>query len=533
MKKDNLFNNNSPIVAAIMDAYQTGQEDEALEPIVAVDSDGNPVGRIQEEDSIIFYNIRGEREIQLTKCLTVEGFNHFPVQNLRLNFVTMIGYNSHLPVKVAFPPEGPVKNTFTEVVSNAGKKIVKISESEKAVHVGFFMNGKKDDTFQNEERIVVQSPQNVASYDIVPEMSAGKVTEEILDKIKDPAYPVVVANFANVDVVGHIENQGAVLKAIEAVDHELGKVIEACSKHKATLVVTADHGTVEEWYYPDGTIDTGHTKNPVPFIIADFSSTSIQIPDLEREGELTDVAPTLLDMLAIKKPLEMTGTSLLKNKAGKATPKEKLVVLILDGWGIREENHGNMIALAKTPNFDNLLAEFPHALLKSSGKAVGMPEETVGNSEAGHLHLGAGRRILLDRVKIDEAIKNGEFYRNKAFRWAMENAAKENRALHLLGIVSHYSSHGSISHLFALLRMAKEMGLKRVYVHALIGRRGEKPESGAIYVSKVEEMCHALSIGCVVTVIGRYWALDREDNWDRTEKTYRALVYGDGVKIKT
>jgi len=533
MKKDNLFNNNSPIVAAIMDAYQTGQEDEALEPIVAVDSDGNPVGRIQEGDSVIFYDIRGEREIQLTKCLTVEDFNHFPVQNLWLNFVTMIEYNSHIPVKVAFPPEGPVENTFTEVVSNAGKRIVKISESEKASHVGFFMNGKKDGPFPNEERIAVQSPQSATSYETVPEMSAGKVTKEILSKIKDPAYPVIVANFANVDVVGHIENQGAVLKAIETVDHELGKVIEACSKHKATLVVTADHGTVEEWYYPDGTIDTGHTKNPVPFILADFSSAYVQPPDLKKEGELSDVAPTLLDILGIKKPGEMTGISLLKNKAGGAIPREKLVILILDGWGIREENHGNMIALAKTPNFDHLWAGFPHSLLKSSGEAVGMPNQTVGNSEAGHLHLGAGRRILLDRVRIDEAIKTGEFYRNEAFRWAMENAAKENRALHLLGIVSHYSSHGSIRHLFALLQMAKEMGLKRVYVHALIGRRGEKPESGAIYVSKVEEMCRLLSIGRVATVIGRFWALDREDNWDRTEKTYRALVYGNGVKIQT
>jgi 2,3-bisphosphoglycerate-independent phosphoglycerate mutase len=134
-------------------------------------------------------------------------------------------------------------------------------------------------------------------------------------------------------------------------------------------------------------------------------------------------------------------------------------------------------------------------------------------------------------VKIDRAIEDGSFYRNPAFLWVMQEAKEKSNALHLLGIVSHYSSHGSIEHLFALLRMAKRMNLKRVFIHALIGRRGERPESGAIYVAKVEEMCRQLSLGRVVTVIGRFWALDREYNWDRVEKTYNALVRGKGTSV--
>jgi len=189
-----------------------------------------------------------------------------------------------------------------------------------------------------------------------------------------------------------------------------------------------------------------------------------------------------------------------------------------------------MIAEAKTPNFDRFWNDYPHSCLQSSGEAVGMPAQTVGNSEAGHLHIGSGRRIFLDRVKIDNSIEDGSFFRNENLVWAMDTARLKNKSLHLLGIVSHYSSHGTIKHLFALLQMAKRLNLNSVFVHSLIGRRGEKPESGAIYVDKVQQMCQSLSVGRVVTVIGRFWALDREDNWARIEKAYKALVFGEGTK---
>lgn len=139
--------------------------------------------------------------------------------------------------------------------------------------------------------------------------------------------------------------------------------------------------------------------------------------------------------------------------------------------------------------------------------------------------------MLLDRIKIDQAIQDESFFKNESFLWAMEGAKRENKSLHLLGIVSHYSSHGTIRHLFALLRLANDLGLKNVYVHSLIGRRGEKPESGAAYIEKVKKMCQEISVGQVVTVMGRFWALDREENWDRVEKAYRALVYGEGTKV--
>jgi 2,3-bisphosphoglycerate-independent phosphoglycerate mutase len=161
-----------------------------------------------------------------------------------------------------------------------------------------------------------------------------------------------------------------------------------------------------------------------------------------------------------------------------------------------------------------------------------MPPGTVGNSEAGHLHLGAGRRAFLDRVRIDRAIRDGSFRMNPVFREAMDQARTAKRPLHLMGIVSHYSSHGTIDHLFALLEMAREAAVPEVYVHGFIGRRGERPESGAIYVEKVEDRCRDIGTGDVVTVLGRYWSLDREGNWDRVEKAYRALVHGEGTRVR-
>jgi 2,3-bisphosphoglycerate-independent phosphoglycerate mutase len=520
----------SPVVSAVLDAYQQGQEDESLEPIVAADSAKNPLGRMADQEYVIFYDIRGEREIQITQSLTERGFTEFPVASgTQLKFVTMIEYSSDLPVKVAFPPESEVKNTLVEVLSRSDWKVTKFAESEKAIHVAYFLNGKNENPFPHEERIVVPSPEGFSTFAEKPEMSAAQVADGVIERLQRPGKEVIIANLANVDVVGHTEDKKAIIQAVETVDKQLGRLVSCCRQNGITILITADHGTVEEWLYPDGQINTGHTSNPVPFILADFSQKN-DIP-VDAEGELTGVAPTVLELLGLNKPEEMNGRSLLSGPAGSFDKREKLLLLILDGWGLKDASKGNLIAEADTPHFDEIWDQFPHSHLKASGEAVGMPPGTVGNSESGHLHLGAGRRVFLDRVRIDRAIADGKFFQNDAFIWAMEGAKRDNKPLHLLGIVSHYSSHGTIDHLFALLQMARDRGVKDVYIHSLIGRRGEKPESGAAYVEKVEQKCSDLKTGQVVTVMGRFWALDREENWDRVEKAYRALVEGRGLRV--
>ncbi len=478
--ENNLFS------GAVRRAYEAGEEDESLSPLVRVDGKGRPAGRIGPRDSVIFYDVRGEREITLTRSFCDPGFKLFPTERLGLNFVTIIEYGSLPGVKSAFPPEGRVTGTLTEVLGSSGFRVIKISESEKATHVGFFFNGKSDELFPGEERIVVPSPR-VGQYSETPEMNASGIVREIATGLRAEGRMLIVANLANVDEVGHLEDRDAVLRSVRSVDESLGEILLAAEREKATVLVTSDHGTVEEWLYPDGTVNTGHTANPVPFVLLDFAAPGPGDGILRRRGGLADVAPTLLSLAGVPQPSVMSGRSLIEG-GPRGEPRQRIILLVLDGWGHRDEAFGNMIKEAGAPNFERIWKSFPHAILDSSGEAVGMPDGTVGNSEAGHLHLGAGRRVSLDRVRIDKAIASGTFFRNESLLWAMDESIRGNRPLHLMGIVSFYSSHGTIEHLFALMRMASEAGVKKVYVHSFIGRRNDMPETGAVYIEKIEAL---------------------------------------------
>ncbi|OHE21553.1 MAG: phosphoglycerate mutase [Syntrophobacterales bacterium RBG_19FT_COMBO_59_10] len=522
---------------ALREAYRRGEEDEMFSPLVLTDGKDKPIGRIAGGDAVIFYNIRGEREIELTRSLTEEDFQKFPVAaQMRLKFATMIEYCKGLPVRVAFPPDGIIEDTLSDTIARHGLRQAKITEAEKAVHAGFFLNGKKETLLPGEERIILPTRKDVALFDEAPEMSSEGIVEATLGKIGDPGCPFIFVNLPNVDVVGHIENEQAILRAVECVDECAGRIVEAAIRGGMTAIVGADHGTAEKWLYPDGNIDTGHTDSPVPLIIAGEDPPSI----LRSGGDLADVAPTVLDLLGLPRPAAMTGRSLIElgpvfqpaGKSNKPAAGRRILLLILDGWGWSGETRGNLIAKARTPRMDALMSAWPHTTLQAAGEAVGLPAGAVGNSEAGHLHIGAGRRIYSDRVKIDRAIADGSFFRNEVFLQTIRSARDSGRALHLLGIVSFFSSHGSIRHLFALMELARREGVRDLYIHAMLGRRGETPESGAHYIGSIEKKTAEIGLGKVVSVIGRYWSMDREENWDRIEKTYRMLVYGEGTPCR-
>ncbi len=511
---------------AVRAAYRAGEEDETLEPLVLVGNDGRPVGRVGDGDYVIFYDIRGEREIELTSAFVAQEFPHFPRPPIQVHFVTMIEYAAGLVEQVAFPPEREIRHTLGEVVSEHGLKQVKISESEKAIHVRYFLNGKREEPFPGEEHVVIPSPE-AENYARVPEMSAARVAQAAVEAMDDAGTDLIVVNFCNVDVVGHVEDRQAVLRAVTEVDRRIGEVVTAAQSRGVTAVITADHGTVEKWLYPEGTVDTGHTDSPVPFIVVDPALKDVT---LRQGGALTDVAPTLLQLLNLPQPEVMTGTSLLASRI--PTRRRRVLLVIADGWGARDDPYGNMILEAQTPAMNRLQQEWPTTRLQAAGEAVGMPVGTVGNSEAGHTHIGAGRRILSDRVRIDQAIADGSFFTNDAFRWAMHGAKRDGTRLHLLGIISFYSSHGSVNHLKALMNMARQEGVPETYVHGMLGRRGERPESGALYTEEVEREAERLGEGMTLaSIIGRFWSLDREENWDRIEKTYRWLVDGKGRPV--
>lgn len=213
--------------------------------------------------------------------------------------------------------------------------------------------------------------------------------------------------------------------------------------------------------------------------------------------------------------------------------KKPLVLMILDGWGINVRSEGNAVEKAKTPNFDRLIRHFPSTTLKASGLAVGLPEGQMGNSEVGHLNLGAGRIVYQDFTRISQDIKNGDFFENKVLKSGMLKVARPKNSLHLMGLLSDGGVHSHIDHLKALIKMAKDLGLKKVFVHAFLDGRDVPPANAAIYFNQLEDYMQDVGIGQIATVSGRYYAMDRDKRWERTEKAYNALVFGEGLKAKT
>ncbi len=528
-----------PMGEAVRERYRAGEDDEALEPLVLCDDDGKPVGRIDDGDYVIFYDIRGEREVEITEAFVKEDFPHFPLkEGMKTRWATMIEYHPSLDVEVAYPPEEELHDTLCDVVAKAGMEHVKVVETEKAVHLGFFFNGKRQEPYAGETRDFVPTPKDVAFFDERPEMEAREVARRMIAHIENPEKKLIVGNFANVDVVGHIENTEAVIKAVETVDACVGEVVAAARAAGVPVLLTADHGTVESRLYPEGSVDTGHTVSPVPLMLIPPTGWNAEGAAFTGEGSLANVAPTALDLLGLEKPAAMTAKSLLPEGFADRMCSDhdrRVMVLIADGWGIGDPDAppgGDLIREATTPKMDELFAACAHTRLQAAETAVGLPEGTVGNSESGHLHLGAGRVIFSDRMRIERDMENGDFQKNAAFRSVIDGAARDGKPLHLLGIVSFFSSHGSLTHLYALMDMAAEAGVKEFYVHGLLGRRGERPEAGARYVGDMEKKARELGVGRVATVIGRHWALDREENWDRIEKTYRTLVHGEGRAIQ-
>lgn len=213
--------------------------------------------------------------------------------------------------------------------------------------------------------------------------------------------------------------------------------------------------------------------------------------------------------------------------------KKPTVLLILDGYGERKEKEGNAIALAKTPVMDRLKKEFPYVEGQASGLFVGLPDGQMGNSEVGHMNMGAGRIVYQELTRITKSIQDGDFFENKALKAAVEHCKKEDSALHFMGLVSSGGVHSHIEHIYGLLELAKRAGLKKVYLHAFLDGRDTPPDSGKSFLLAVEKKMQELGVGEIATISGRYYAMDRDKNYDRVEKAYRAIVDGTGEKASS
>ncbi|WP_314068443.1 2,3-bisphosphoglycerate-independent phosphoglycerate mutase [uncultured Vagococcus sp.] len=291
-------------VEAIEASYAEGINDEFVLPTV-IEKDGKPVATVKENDAVIFFNFRPDRAIQLSNAFTDLEWEHFERQNHPTNvkFVTMTLYNPSIVAEVAYPPM-EMKNVIGEVLSNHGLKQLRIAETEKYPHVTFFMNGGRNEEFEGESRILINSPK-VETYDLKPEMSAYEVTDALVASIEADENDAIILNFANPDMVGHSGMLEPTIKAIEAVDENLGRVVDAILAKGGSAIIFADHGNSETMSTPEGNPHTAHTTVPVPVIVTKKGVT------LRTDGRLADVAPTMLDLLNIEKPAEMTGESLI------------------------------------------------------------------------------------------------------------------------------------------------------------------------------------------------------------------------------
>jgi 2,3-bisphosphoglycerate-independent phosphoglycerate mutase len=296
---------------AIEAAYASGTTDEFVEPCVIVDSNGKPLATVDDGDSVVFFNFRGDRPRQLTRAFTDDGFEGFSRNKYPdVHYTCLTRYEESLPVDgVAYPPEALSQNMpkiFGETVSGAGKRQLRIAETEKYPHVTFFFNGLRDEPYDGEERIMVPSPKDVPTYDHKPEMSAPEIADRLSDAIRSGEHDVAICNFANADMVGHTGILEAATAAVATVDRCLAQVLAAVEDVGGAVIVTADHGNAEQMvHYETGEPHTAHTTNEVPFVLVD--------PNYKgrvQSGALCDIAPTLLGMMGVTQPDEMTGSDL-------------------------------------------------------------------------------------------------------------------------------------------------------------------------------------------------------------------------------
>jgi len=293
---------------AIAGAYAAGQTDEFVEPRIVRRPEGRP-GTIDDGDAVVFFNFRSDRAREITRTFTEPGFDGFDRSRAPAlaAYVCMTEYDETFDLPVAFPPQS-YGNLLGEVVSRAGKTQLRIAETEKYAHVTFFFNGGSEVPSPGEERVLIPSPKDVATYDQKPAMSAPAVTDEVVGRVASGAYDLIVLNFANPDMVGHTGISPAAVAAMETVDACVGRVVDAVLAAHGCLLITADHGNCEQMVDANGQPHTAHTSNPVPLLLVDSGRRDAVL----RAGILADLAPTILELMGLPKPAEMSGRSLLQ-----------------------------------------------------------------------------------------------------------------------------------------------------------------------------------------------------------------------------
>ncbi|MBI3012235.1 MAG: hypothetical protein HYY63_01265, partial [Elusimicrobia bacterium] len=563
--------------AEVLEAlHEGGLDDQSIPPISLVDEKGHPVGLIEDGDTVLNWNIRTDRAKPLTAAFLgipsedQTGGLLGNVPHPQIHMVTMTEYDGKFEdhAAIGFQPP-PVLDTYAEVVGRAGVRQWVVGESEKHKAIAWFKNGRKNLGFtqssQNHfdaisapvrtylredlgiEMHVVES-RKVGTHDQAPQMRAAEITEILLRGIGEDVEDMFV-NYANADMVGHATTKPKIFdKAVDAIltlDKELERLIPAALDSGYTILITADHGNAEELVVTqDGKIkaNPGHTSNPVPLIILGLKpGESVVIRPDKKDSVVTlaDVAPTLLSLRGLESPKSWNRKSLLE---GSIIPdrNRKILRILLDGYGVREETSGNAMAEAASRKGSPLLMDrlVKDPLLRrkwgvlarpiqASGEYCGYGKGIAGTTEFGHVLIDAGRWIDSDKVLIDRAIEDGTFNTKPALVEAMERAQKGEGKLHLMGLVTTKFVHASTKHIEEILKMAASYGLKgdQVLIHAFTDGRDET-FNGIQSLNELQDLIARYGVGKIVTVGGRAWYMDRDNRWHRLTAAYRSLTEG-------
>lgn len=500
--------------------YASGDSDYWMRPLVA-HCDYEPLGRISKGDSVLFMCRRGEREVQLTEAFTEKEFHAFSrdLNASDIMFVPLVEYHEKLShIRPIIEPIRPA-NSLAEVLSRHGIRQMCITESEKESHVTFFFNGRRNTLFPKQRKKIIPSWKDFAEH---PEMKSSQIADAVVEELDRPGF--IIVNFPAGDVIGHLESWDAKISAVEAVDAALGKVYSEATLKGWTILVTADHGLMEVGRTKDGKPSVVHTQSPVPFIAV--SNDILQQDLLTSNASLKNVAPAILSLMGLPVPDEMETSLIVRTR----TKTDKVLLVILDGWGEGENDvFVNPIMAANTPTYDFMKTDYPWITLEASGESVGLPDGRKGNSETGHLTLGAGRFIEQDETRVQRLMNEG-LERIGFVNEILTKTADNRGSLHVIGMLSEESSHGRIDETAQMTQIAAQRNLKNIFVHLILDGRSAPVRSAA---DMLERHSHYLA-GKIVTMIGRGYALDRgKDYLGKTKLVYEALVNGKGISFNT
>jgi 2,3-bisphosphoglycerate-independent phosphoglycerate mutase len=512
------------LASALAKRYAQGDKDYWMPPLVRQEEGGS--ASVTDGDVLLFCLRRGDRQAQIVEAITEKDFKPFPTRPLPgLSFVSLVQYQqkfAHLPA--LFSSIRP-RNTLGEVISKNGLAQLRISESEKFSHVTYFFNGRDTQAFEGEERFVEKSPRS-SEFEAYPGTRTREVALKAVSAMGEKKHSFILVNLAAGDIIGHIDNWKLNVRCAEEVDKALGIICENAEKEGYAVVVTADHGLLEVTKHNDGSPSVEHTLAKVLFSIHGIEA-SLAEGVFSTERSLADVAPTVLHILGLEKPAEMSGASLI---ARVGEPK-KCVLVILDGWGLGEDDPKvNPIKAAATPWFDALTTRDVFVPLTASGLCVGLPEGRSGNSETGHLTIGCGRVIPQDELRISEAVKNGEIERNKNLIQAAEKCLKGKATPHVVLMLSDKSSHGNMGEGAVVVKYLEQCGIRGARIHLVLDGRSTPAQGAPALLESLRGILGQDSSAVLASAMGRGILLDRSGNYlETTKKAYEGLVLGKGI----